>query len=357
MQESLDATGLTTKIATLYAADEAPDLVRYWSGSSMQPYAEAGKLLNLDPYLTEDYLAKIKDGALANYTFNGHVYGLPMGQTSYQLFVNKAMFEAANLELPYTWDALMKAVEYFSAQGVPTIAMSVKYDNGSIAATFIWQLMMDAVGAQAYEQAIKGEIDYASNPQFKEAVERYIDLIEAGAFSDGAVMMDREECEVGVFNGTTPLYYHGSWVVQQYYLDSSTVNPDDIVVMSLPSWDGASGEKNTLSTFGDAFMVSANTKYPEHAAETLKILAYQFGKEVYERGQSASAYILDDPDESNLSALFIQLSEYLQTVNACDAYGAYLDQDGKDELRYALESLQLGQMTADEFIAAIDEIY
>ena len=114
--------------------------------------------------------------------------------------------------------------------------------NACLASYVLWQLMMNAAGSEAYTQAVAGEIDYASNPAFQDAVQKYIDLVEAGAFSEASLMMDRDECEVGVFNGTVPMYYCGTWVVQQFYLDGCTVNPDDVVIMSIPSWEGCADE-------------------------------------------------------------------------------------------------------------------
>ena len=356
-EESLDASGLRTKVATLYAANEGPDLVRFWSGAVMKPYAEGGKLLDLTPYLPDGFENHLVPGALNNYTFDGKVYGLPMGMSSYQLYVNKAMFEQYGLPLPTDWDSLIKAVETFHNAGITPFAMGGKYSFGTLIGYFVWQLMRNSVGPELLEKALSGEIEYKSDPGFKAAVEKFIELVKLGAFSDGAVMMDRDEAEVGVFNGTIPMYYCGNWVVQQFYMDGCTVNPDDIVIMNLPAWEGAAGDHYVTTNIGDCFMASANTKNPELTAKVLIALAQRFGLEVYERGSSTSAYLLENPDESNLTPLFIALKNFLSGVGGGNPYGQYLNTDQLEAMYYPLQALMLGEYTADDFITEIDGIY
>ena len=63
IQIVLDATEnetYKTKMVATIAANEAPDIYFYWSGGYMKNIVEAGKVLALDDYLSDDVLAEIK---------------------------------------------------------------------------------------------------------------------------------------------------------------------------------------------------------------------------------------------------------------------------------------------------------
>ena len=47
---------------------------------------------------------------------NGKVYTMPFALSSFGIFCNKDMFEEQNLELPETWDDLIKACQTFEAE-------------------------------------------------------------------------------------------------------------------------------------------------------------------------------------------------------------------------------------------------
>ena len=97
----LSRMGLTgeqykTKIKTAFAAGEAPDISYMFSGGSfVKPYIDAGYLLPIDDYVSEDTLNKVLPGMLDGCTFNEKLYTLPTVTFLANLYCNTEMFEAA----------------------------------------------------------------------------------------------------------------------------------------------------------------------------------------------------------------------------------------------------------------------
>lgn len=66
--DAVENEAYKTKLKTAIAANEAPDVFFTWGGGFAKPFADAGKLLNLNPYLN-DSKAKMVGGTLTYLTY------------------------------------------------------------------------------------------------------------------------------------------------------------------------------------------------------------------------------------------------------------------------------------------------
>ena len=354
-QDSTDFESYKVKLSTAYAANEAPDIARGWSLGFMEPFVSGGKLLPLDDYLSDDYKAKLLPSTLDNMTFDGKVYGLPMGITTHALFINRPMFEKAKLELPTTWDKLLTAVKYFAGQGIVPMALGAK--DYSTLGIYYDSIQLRAAGPEAVSKALMKETDYSA-PEFLTAANKLRELIDAGAFSKAAAGMSRDESEVDVFSGKIPMYFHGNWVVAQFYMDSSGVNPDDIEILPMPTWDGAKGDTTgIIAGVGDAFYVNGQTEYPEFMTMVMEDMCYAFGEEIYKAGTGLPAYNVEGVDSSKLKPLFVKMVKYASAAktmtNATDF--VYSGEDC-EKFYQSLQSLLIGATTPEQHIEAMNTI-
>lgn len=73
-------------------------------GPNIAAYATRGYLTPLTEYLTDEEVAMLTPAMQQECTFNGEVYGVPMGDSSAVLYYNKALLEEAGID--YDFDAI-----------------------------------------------------------------------------------------------------------------------------------------------------------------------------------------------------------------------------------------------------------
>lgn len=353
-QDSMEFEAYKMKLSTALAADEGPDIIRGWSLGYMKPLVEGQKLLALNDYLTDDFKGKMLKGATDNMTFDGVTYGLPVCTIAYGLYVNKPLFDKAGLELPDTWDKLITAVKHFRSQGVTPMALGGK----TLTTTSLYYdaIELRAVGTDKFTNTLKKNSDY-SDPAFMTAVSKFRELVDLGAFSDAAVGMSRDECEIDVFNGKTPMYFSGNWVAAQYYMDSSSVNPDDIVIMPMPAWDGAAADNNQITgAIGDAFYANASTKYPEFMANVLQDMCFGISEGYYKFGNGIPTYKVEGITAPDMP-LFVKFNEYVQSAESITTTPEF-EYSGDDLQQYYqyLQELLINKLSPEQFIENMNKI-
>ena len=106
------------KLQTLFAAGTAPDLYDMWEGY-IQPYAENGVLLNMDPFFEADPLVSKEDlvpAAVEGGAWQDSIYAFCQGfmPGPISLYYNVDHFDAAGLDYPspdWTWDDMRAAAQ------------------------------------------------------------------------------------------------------------------------------------------------------------------------------------------------------------------------------------------------------
>lgn len=73
-------------------------------GPNIAAYATRGYLTPLTEYLTDEEVAMLTPAMQQECTFNGEIYGVPMGDSSAVLYYNKALLEEAGID--YDFDAI-----------------------------------------------------------------------------------------------------------------------------------------------------------------------------------------------------------------------------------------------------------
>jgi fructooligosaccharide transport system substrate-binding protein len=98
------------KLTTAFAGGSGPDV--YWIDIRTAEFAKRGALLPLDKYVTPDWLADVIPVALKEGEWNGKRYSVPMHELANGIFVNKALFAQAGIQVPHdlkdawTWSQL-----------------------------------------------------------------------------------------------------------------------------------------------------------------------------------------------------------------------------------------------------------
>ena len=114
---------LYEKISIVATSDDPPDLLLY-DGPFTQSYADAGMLLPLDDYITEEHLNDILIATRSEHSYQGRLYSPGLEQSAMALFYNKDMTDAAGIDPPqelseaWTWEEAVEAFRKIQDEGI-----------------------------------------------------------------------------------------------------------------------------------------------------------------------------------------------------------------------------------------------
>jgi len=114
---------LYEKISIVATSDDPPDILLY-DGPFTQSYAEAGMLLPLDDYITDEHLNDILEATRSEHSYQGVLYSPGLEQSAMALFYNKDMTDAAGIEPPqniedaWTWEEAVAAFQKIQDEGI-----------------------------------------------------------------------------------------------------------------------------------------------------------------------------------------------------------------------------------------------
>ena len=117
-----------TKIAADFSVGNEPDVLFFFTDANAADVLKADKFVTVEEIQAEfpEYGANIKPDVLKGVTApDGKVYALPLTGYYEGLFCNKDLFDQYNLELPTTWDNLLKAITVFNENGIIPISVSL----------------------------------------------------------------------------------------------------------------------------------------------------------------------------------------------------------------------------------------
>ena len=309
--ETLDTEAYKTKINAEFAGDaKGIDVFYWWGAGTAKKLVDAGKVMALDDYVTDDVKSKILEGSTSAFEFDGKLYSVPMFSWYMTLFCNKTMFDKAGATLPTTYDELVDAVKKLKKlDGVTPMAAGAK-DGWN--AAFVYQaLALREVGATGVNEMLSGNKEFGDEG-FKKAAQKVSDLYEMGAFGDNPLEQGNDDANAAFENGKAAMRLMGSWFANNVYTDdAATIKPEEVVALKIPTIADGKGEATDYcGGFVESFWVNNNTKYKEEAAKFCIYINEKMGVASYETGSGFSGWTTP-ADESNLNPLFIQIKDLL----------------------------------------------
>ncbi len=254
-----------TKLQTEASSGTLPDL--FWmNGPNFQLYASNGKI--------EPITAQVDSGAIdpANYpssldemyTLDGVQYGVPKDFDTIAVWVNKALFDKAGVDLPqpgWTWDDFQKIGAEISQK------LKADGDYGAAAGmdgqTTYYNTILQAGG---YVVSPDGKTSGYDTPEAKAGIQFWTDLIESGA-SPTMAQLTETSADQWFLSGKLAMYQGGDWF--RAALIGNKIEKD-VVVVPLPK-----GKQQATVIHGVANVVAAGSKHKEAAQAPQAYLASQ----------------------------------------------------------------------------------
>ncbi len=360
--ESMNQTDYQTKITSLGAANDMPDLFML-KGSWTKNFVENGWIkditdnLDADPEWKDGYIA----GGFDSATYDGRIYGVPRESLATGLvFYNSDMWaEIGYEEFPSTWTELLDAVEKFKEAGIVPFVMGNKA-NWPAESCWLSTLGDRFTGSEWTHSIINGEGAAFTDEEFVAALTCFQELAEAGAFNEDINSLDDVEQNTVYFNKTAAAIVNGTWFFAT--VDSSA--PDDVKAATklalLPSVEGGA-DANTVSG-GPAWFFSVSNNEMDETKTELVMDLLKYVSDEHQADVSASTGIITawaNPtyDDSNVPALFNDYNELMKTTTVVPIYDATMDAALIETMNTGLQSLLIGEITPEELAENIQFEY
>ncbi|MDR1948172.1 MAG: extracellular solute-binding protein [Spirochaetaceae bacterium] len=246
-----------TKVKTMMTANDLTE-VFISQPSDCMVYADSGVYydftndLNADPAWKNSFTA----GSLETMSKNGHVYGISHEGYVEGVFYNQAIFDRYGLTYPKTWEELVNCVKTFKANGVVSFAVGAK-DGWPVSMTT--QFLMDREGGYAlFERGCADRSVSMNAPDYVRAFEKFLELVNLGAFSDGVLGASQNDAEDMFMQGRAAMIINGSWMVGDIDAFQGGSFAKNIHFGNFPAVSGGKGVQDALCAgYGKAFCMPA----------------------------------------------------------------------------------------------------
>ncbi|MFC5405288.1 extracellular solute-binding protein [Cohnella soli] len=344
--QAIPPDGYRTRLKTVAAANEMPDLFVMWPGVMTKEF-QAGNLLQPINELLDkqpDWKNGFLPGSFDGFTIGSDIYSAPIALSPTSiLYYNKSILDANGLQPPKTWDDLLKAVDVLKAKKITPIALGNK--AAWLAQSSIFSSLADRVtGTEWFLNAASNKGAKFTDPEFIKALQYLQDLGKAGAFQEGFNSIDNTQMEQYFAQGKSAMMIDGGWALTNLAASASKEALEQMGATVLPSMPDGKGDPNTLSgVVGTGIGMSAKVTgaKKEAALDLMYTLAGPDAqKRVLESNQLVSYKV--DLDKSKVTPIFAQVYELVNSVTRTPVYDGVLSSAVADELNNGLQELLMG---------------
>ncbi|MFD0713277.1 extracellular solute-binding protein [Paenibacillus sp. GCM10027626] len=275
--DSLNTDQQKLKLKTQAASKEVPDITVVNPAAQMEPFVKAGLFAPLNDMVEKNGLKDtFQEGILDWYTFDNNLYALPDGNNIGVVYYNKELFDQAGVKVPSTFEEMVGVVKTLKEKGIQPMAIGEK---DTWTGSFLFMNMLLRTNGPGFLQDVLDGKKTFQDPAFTEAVDAFQNLVQAGAFQEGATSFDYNTGENLFKTGKAAMYYMGTWATGG--IETSSVN-GKVGVFKFPTINGKGDPNEFMLAPGSAFAISASSKHLEETKDFLNYFMLNFPKEAFE---------------------------------------------------------------------------
>ncbi len=306
-----DASGSSTetfkaRVISDFEMGSEPDVLFYFNGVDSNPFVEAGKVVSIDEIRQTypDYATNMKDGMLGASPADGKNYSVPVNGYWEGLFVNKAVCEAAGVEIPgpdTTWDQFMEICQKVKDAGYTPIAASFAEIPHYWFEFCIYNYLTPAT-----HNVVPGSVDDEHGKAWVDGIADMKVLYENGFLPENTLSATDGETFQLFVDGKAAFLIDGSWKVGG--IEGATDDIENFTVTYVP---GKNNRKTTdiIGGLSSGWYITRKAwDDPEKQKTCVEFISYMTSDEMVSTFASVSATALKNGtqvDESQLSTLAV----------------------------------------------------
>ena len=360
-EETLNTADMGTKVQTLAAADELPDIFQM-KGQMAKSFVENGYVMDLTDILSEnsEWVDGFRDGVFSNFEIGDGTYAVPYQVTNTFVFYNSALFEQAGItEFPTTWDGLIEACEKLSAVGITPIELG----NSPLwpAESVIMSTLGNRCTGDEWYQSLRNNTGSKfTDEEFVLSLQSLYDLAATGAFNSDVNSIDGDAQRAAFMNGQAAIMFDGSWAVSA--LDANMEDDMKAVVKfaAMPTVEGGKGEAEVI-TGGSGWGFAVNSKLDESKREVVvdfltTVVGPEFATQCAMSGV-VSAYSADDYTLDESAVMAAQYFEFIDGRRFIPVYDHQLSSGLMDVMQSGLQEILNNTKTAETLAQELQNQY
>jgi len=344
------------KLKAYNASGDMPDV--WFSEQNLSSVVvEAGNALDLYPYVQKTgFDKKFKMKEVIAPDKDGKLYCVQPGADQYftpRLWYHKDIFAKYNIQIPTTFDELVKVCETLKSKDI--VPISIVGKDGWTPNLHMLQTMIMAEDPQVAVDLNNNKTDF-SNPVVKNALERIQKLVQIGAFAPGVTNIDYGPAIEMYTSGKAAMLAMFSWETGN--IEKAAPDTDFIVWPSAKEGNDANASIQFWGAPLSGYLVSANTKNPEVAANFAMFCATQDA--LYYNIEQKSPTALDTG--VTIEGISSLLQKSLDQFNAASLkvpsmWAATFNTRMSAEISTLNSKLLTGKFSADDYIKAINPVW
>jgi glucose/mannose transport system substrate-binding protein len=213
-----------------------PDTFQTLGGAELKDYVDSGVLQPLDDfYASTGYADLIPKPLLNAVTINGHPYSVPLNMHLENiLYYNLKLFDELGLTAPTGYDEFVADCEAIMAAKPDMVCLAVGSKDNWSDVFVLDTIMMELGGPEYYVKFFKGEIDVATDPIFKESLQKYAALQQYSNMNDHSTLTwDQAVSAVG--SGQAAMTIMGTWAIGAFTKGSNWQPGVDFGAVNYPT--------------------------------------------------------------------------------------------------------------------------
>lgn len=213
---------------------------------------------------------RFTDGAVANFTVDGKVWGVPLSAVNLTtFFYNKDLFKQAGLEAPKTYAEFLAAVPKFKEMDVIPVVHQGK--NAWMWPLYYMSSLAQTTGNKQLDQVqavLQGKAKF-TDPESLKALQLSRKWVDDGLLDPQSNELDEDAMKSVFYSGRAAAYFGGSWDVPGLTANAGF----EWGVFRFPQYDGEAGHPVAFGGAESGLCVSAASKNPEMAAAYVSFAA------------------------------------------------------------------------------------
>lgn len=360
-EETLNTSDMGTKVQTLAAANELPDIFQM-KGQMATSFVQNGYVMELSDILEEnsEWAAGFREGVFSNFEIQGGTYAIPYQVTNTCMFYNTELFAQAGIEtFPETWSELMEDCQKLLDAGITPIVLgdSPLWPAESV---IMSTLGNRCTGTEWYEGIRNNSGSAFTDEEFVLALQSLYDLAEMGAFNSDVNSIDGDAQRTSFMNGQAAMMFDGSWAIAALDANMEQDMKEKIELAPMPAVEGGKGEAGVI-TGGSGWGFAVNAELDESKKQVVvdfltTIVGTEFSTSCAKTG-TVSAYTSGDfelPEGNVMAQKYMDLIEGRAFI---PVYDHQLSSGLMDVMQSGLQEILNNTKTAEQLAEELQAEY